>query len=297
MFEIVEKRVLVEEAPRVHLLMVAAPLVAAKTQPGQFVMVRLDETGERIPISISDFDAIGGTITIVVQEVGASTFQMGRMSAGDALADVLGPLGKAADIAKRGTVVCVAGGVAAAIIYPEARRHSEVGNKVISILGARSRSHLFYRQEIEACSDRVMYATDDGTEGHKGFVTELLAQVIGEEPVDEVVAIGPLPMMRAACDVSRGRRIKTVVSLNPIMVDGTGMCGACRVSVGGATRFSCTDGPEFDGHLVDFDLLISRSRQYVAAERVALEEFLRGDAGRVPGSRSGSEGCERCQER
>ncbi|NMB17620.1 MAG: sulfide/dihydroorotate dehydrogenase-like FAD/NAD-binding protein [Firmicutes bacterium] len=281
MYRIVEKR---ELAEKITLFVLDAPFVAANARPGQFVILRVDERGERIPLTIASTE--GGKITIVVQEVGKTTAHLRSKQVGDALADVVGPLGTPADIRQVGTVVCVSGGVGTAIIYPEAKGFKEAGNKVITLMGARSESLLFFTEELAQVSDRVMYATDDGSFGHHGFVTDLLQQLIdGGTTIDQVVAIGPIPMMRATCELTKKHRIKTVVSLNPVMVDGTGMCGACRVTVGGETKFCCTDGPEFDGHQVDFQELAARNSQYVDKERLsfAMHQDERGCGGRCHG--------------
>lgn len=281
MYRIVEKR---ELAEKITLFVLDAPFVAANARPGQFVILRVDERGERIPLTIASTE--GGKITIVVQEVGKTTAHLRSKQVGDALADVVGPLGTPADIRQVGTVVCVSGGVGTAIIYPEARGFKEAGNKVITLMGARSESLLFFTEELAQVSDRVMYATDDGSFGHHGFVTDLLQQLIdGGTTIDQVVAIGPIPMMRATCELTKKHGIKTVVSLNPVMVDGTGMCGACRVTVGGETKFCCTDGPEFDGHQVDFQELAARNSQYVDKERLsfAMHQDERGCGGRCHG--------------
>lgn len=281
MYRIVEKR---ELAEKITLFVLDAPFVAANARPGQFVILRVDERGERIPLTIASTE--GGKITIVVQEVGKTTAHLRSKQVGDALADVVGPLGTPADIRQVGTVVCVSGGVGTAIIYPEARGFKEAGNKVITLMGARSESLLFFTEELAQVSDRIMYATDDGSFGHHGFVTDLLQQLIdGGTTIDQVVAIGPIPMMRATCELTKKHRIKTVVSLNPVMVDGTGMCGACRVTVGGETKFCCTDGPEFDGHQVDFQELAARNSQYVDKERLsfAMHQDERGCGGRCHG--------------
>ncbi|NLA58461.1 MAG: sulfide/dihydroorotate dehydrogenase-like FAD/NAD-binding protein [Firmicutes bacterium] len=260
MFKILEKKA---AAHNVWKYVIAAPDVANKAQPGQFVVLRLHERGERIPISISDWDGDTGTITLIVQAVGHTTRQLAEMNAGDHILDLLGPLGKPAIIEPVGTVACVAGGVGTAIIYPEARRHQEVGNRVLTLVGARSLDHLFYLEELSAISERVMVATDDGSYGHKGFVTDLLRQLVNDGiHLDLVIAVGPIPMMQAVSELTKRHGIKTIVSLNPIMVDGTGMCGACRVRVGDEIRFCCIDGPEFDAHQVDFSSLLRRSHLY-----------------------------------
>ncbi len=260
MFKILEKEAI---AHNVWKYVIAAPDVAKNTQPGQFVVLRLHERGERIPISISDWDGDAGTITLIVQAVGHTTQQLAEMNAGDHILDLLGPLGKPAVIEPVGTVACIAGGVGTAIIYPEARRHQEVGNRVLTLIGARSREHLFYQEELAAISERVLVATDDGSYGHKGFVTDLLRQLIADGiHLDQVIAVGPIPMMEAVSELTKRHDIKTIVSLNPIMVDGTGMCGACRVRVGDEIKFCCIDGPEFDAHQVDFSSLLRRSQLY-----------------------------------
>jgi len=256
-------------APEIKRIIVSAPAIAQKAEPGQFVIVRVYEGGERIPLTISDFDRAAGTISLVVQEVGKTTRLLGSLEAGDNIKDVLGPLGCPAAIEKVGTVVCVAGGVGTAIIYPEARKHKQAGNTVITLVGARTHDLLFYKDELSQVSDELRFATDDGSYGHHGFVTDLLADMLEQRHIDEVIAIGPLPMMKAVSDLTKQYGVKTVVSLNPIMIDGTGMCGGCRVSVGGTTKFACVDGPEFDAHLVDFDELIARTQQYRREERLS----------------------------
>ncbi|MGI6037103.1 MAG: sulfide/dihydroorotate dehydrogenase-like FAD/NAD-binding protein [Limnochordia bacterium] len=267
MFKIVRKEQLAE---KITLLEFEAPLVANKALPGQFVILRAHERGERIPLTIADKDPVGGTVTVVVQQVGYSTTLIGSMEVGQHLTDVLGPLGQPADIRKLGRVVCVSGGVGAAIIYPEAKAYKEAGNEVITLMGARNESLFFFTEELEAVSNQVLYATDDGSRGHHGFVTDILRELITTgPPIDRVVAIGPLPMMRATCQLTKEYNIETIVSLNSIMIDGTGMCGGCRVQVGDEIKFCCTDGPEFDGHLVDFDQLMARNNQYVHLERQA----------------------------
>ncbi|NMB25291.1 MAG: sulfide/dihydroorotate dehydrogenase-like FAD/NAD-binding protein [Firmicutes bacterium] len=257
-------------ASNIDRYIIEAPDVAAKAQPGQFVVLRLHELGERIPISISDWNAKDGTLTLVVQTVGRTTEQMAQLQAGDCIQDVLGPLGNPALIEPVGTVACVAGGVGTAIIYPEAREHHRVGNRVITLVGARSREHLFYQEELAEVSQRLVVATDDGSHGYKGFVTDLLRQVIDDGTyLDQVIAIGPIPMMQAVAELTKRYDIKTVVSLNTIMMDGTGMCGACRVRIGDEIKFCCVDGPEFDAHLVDFEALLQRSRLHERSGQVA----------------------------
>lgn len=259
-------------SPEIKLYKVKSPLIAKKRKAGQFVVVRLDERGERIPLTIADSDPQGGTITLVVQEVGATTKRMGMLREGDQLWDVVGPLGKPTEIEKFGTVVCVGGGVGNAVVYPIAQAMKAAGNRVISIIGARTKDLLVLEEENRAVSDELCVTTDDGSYGRHGFVTDELAKVLQDGPrVDLVVAIGPAIMMKAVCDLTKNHHIRTIVSLNSIMVDATGMCGACRVEVGGKTKFVCVDGPEFDGHQVDFDLLMARLRMYLPEEEQAME--------------------------
>lgn len=268
MFKILEKKVL---SPGVHQYVIDAPLVAKKAQPGEFIILRVDEEGERIPLTIADFDRERGTITIIFQEVGASTQMLGEMQEGDCLADFAGPLGKASHIEKMsGTVVCIGGGIGVAPAYPIARGMKQAGNKVISIAGARTKDLLILEDEMRAATDELYIATDDGSYGTKGFVTDILKKIIDSgEKIAQVIAVGPVVMMRAVAETTRPLNIKTVVSLNPIMVDGTGMCGGCRVSVGDDTKFACVDGPEFDAHLVDFNGLMSRQKMYTKQEKCA----------------------------
>ena len=268
-FTILKKRELV---PTIHQMDVAAPRVAEKAMPGQFVILRIDECGERIPLTIADFDVADGTVTLIFQEIGKTTRQLASLDAGDSIADFAGPLGRASAIESFGTVVCVGGGVGIAPIFPIARGLMEAGNKVISIIGARSADILFWEERMEEASSELYVTTDDGTKGHHGFVTDIVQKVIESgEQVDRVIAIGPPVMMRAVAGVTKPFGVKTVVSLNPIMVDGTGMCGACRVLVGGVTKFACVDGPEFDAHEVDFTLLMSRLAMYLPEEKEALD--------------------------
>ncbi len=268
-FTILKKRKL---APTIHQLDVAAPRVAEKAMPGQFVILRIDECGERIPLTIADFDAADRTVTLIFQEIGKTTRQLASLDAGDSIADLAGPLGRASAIERFGTVVCVGGGVGIAPIFPIARGLTEAGNKVISIIGARSADILFWEERMEEASSKLYVTTDDGTKGHHGFVTDIVQNVIDSgERIDRVIAIGPPVMMRAVAGVTKPFGVKTVVSLNPIMVDGTGMCGACRVLVGGVTKFACVDGPEFDAHEVDFTLLMSRLAMYLPEEKEALD--------------------------
>ncbi len=268
MFKIVKKERLASNIVRLE---VEAPYIARKRKPGQFIVVRVNESGERIPLTIADSDTEKGTITLIVQEVGKTTFLIGDLEEGDAFSDVIGPLGVPTHIEKFGTVVCVGGGVGTAVVYPIAKGMKDAGNRVIFIIGARSKDLLILEDEAKALTDEVIITTDDGSYGKKGFVTDALKEVIDREKVDMVVAIGPAIMMKAVSDLTRGYGIKTIVSLNSIMVDGTGMCGACRVTVAGQTRFACIDGPEFDGHQVDFEELLRRQRMYLEEEKIALQ--------------------------
>ncbi len=273
MFKIVQKQDL---TPVLRLFVMEAPEIARKAMPGQFVIVRLDEQGERIPLTIADFDREAGTVTLVVQEVGASTRQMGLLQTGEALRDLVGPLGRPSEIEKYGTVVCVGGGVGIAPIYPIARALKEHGNQVISIIGARSENLLFWEEKMRAVSDELIVCTDDGSYGRFALVTAPLKELLeAGRPVDLVFAIGPAIMMKFSCKTTQPFGVRTLVSINSIMVDGTGMCGACRISVGGKTRFACVDGPDFDGHQVDWDLLLERQRQYLDEEKLAAEKFER----------------------
>jgi len=257
-----------------HLFKVAAPNVAKKAQPGQFVVVRIDERGERIPLTIADWDEDEGSVTIVFMEVGTTTARLALLEAGDSIADFVGPLGLPAHIENFGTVVCVAGGVGAAPIAPIARALKKEGNKIFSILGARSKDLLFWEDELRSVSDQLIVTTDDGSYGRKGVVTEPLKELLESgDKVDRVIAIGPSIMMKFCAKTTEPFGVKTIVSLNPIMVDGTGMCGCCRVSVGGVTKFTCVDGPDFDGHQVDWDLLFARQRIYLDEEKRSFEQW------------------------
>lgn len=266
-------------AQRIVKLVVEAPAIAAKAQPGHFVVVRLSERSERIPLTIADFDRAKGTITLIIQEVGKSTALINRMEPGDSFLDILGPLGTPYPIEKIGTVVGVAGGLGAAPLYPKVKALYEAGNKVIVILGAQRQELLILMDELKAVSHEFIVTTDDGSYGIKGLVTEPLRQVLAREKVDEVIAIGPVPMMDACVKVTKERDIKTVVSLNAIMVDGTGMCGGCRVTVGGESKFCCVDGPAFDGLKVDFAELRQRQRYYREQEQQAYHQCQHGTEG------------------
>jgi len=265
-----------ELAPNIKLFEIDQPLIARKVQPGQFVVIRHNEKGERIPLTVADYDRDRGTITIIFQEVGKSTYQMGELNVGDTLLDVVGPLGQPSEIANYGTVVCIGGGVGIAPVYPITRALKAAGNHTIAIIGARTKELLFWEERFREISHELYITTDDGSYGRKGFVSDELQRLIDDGyKIDRVWAIGPAIMMKVVCDVTRPHQIKTIVSLNPIMVDGTGMCGACRVEVGGETKFTCVDGPEFDGHLVDFDLLMKRQSIYKEQEKLALDLYLK----------------------
>jgi len=253
---------------------VLAPKIAAKAKSGQFIIVRLDESSERIPLTIADYDREAGTITMIFQPVGFSTNALKTLEEGDAILDVVGPLGEASEIQNFGTVVCIGGGVGIAPVYPIARDLKAAGNRVISIIGARNEDLLFWRDKMGAISDELLIATDDGSAGIKGFVTDVLLDVMSKEEVSRVWAIGPMIMMKAVANTTRPSGVKTIVSLNPIMVDGTGMCGGCRVKIGNETKFACVDGPEFDGHLVDFDLSMTRAGVYKDIEKEATENHV-----------------------
>jgi ferredoxin/flavodoxin---NADP+ reductase len=255
---------------------VKAPLVAKNCQPGQFIILRIDEEGERIPLTIADFNRQQGSILLIFQEVGATTRQLGALAVGQAILDIAGPLGKPSEIENFGTVVCIGGGIGVAPVYPIARAYKQAGNKVISIIGARNRDLLIMEKLMREVSDELYITTDDGSAGRKGLVIDPLKEMIDAgNAIARVIAIGPMIMMKSVSEVTRPYGIHTIVSLNPIMVDGTGMCGGCRCSVGGATKFACVDGPEFDGHQVDFVGLMSRSRMYKEQENT--ERHCKGD--------------------
>ena len=261
-------------APDIHLFKVYAPAIAKKAQAGQFVVIRIDEKGERIPLTIADWDVEEGSVTIVFMEVGTTTRRLALLKAGDSITDFIGPLGLPTHIEKFGAVVCVAGGFAVATIVPIARAMREKGNKVISIMGARSKNLIFWEDKLRSVSDQLIVTTDDGSYARKGLVTEPLKELLeGNERIDRVIAIGPTNMMKFSSKTTEPFGVKTIVSLNPIMVDGTGMCGCCRVSVGGVTKFVCVDGPDFDGHQVDWDLLLARQRTYLDEEKLSFEEW------------------------
>ena len=270
--------------PTTFLWDVNAPDVARAARPGHFVMARIDEHGERIPLTVADFNAERGTVTVVMQAVGKTTFEMLALREGDTILDFIGPLGLPSHIRKLdGTVVLVGGGLGVAPIYPQLRAYKEAGNRTVSIVGFRNRDLVFWEEQFRECSDELIVTTDDGSYGRHGFVTHALADVLASEKnVSEVVAIGPIPMMKACCEVTRPFGIPTVVSLNSIMVDGTGMCGSCRVTVGGKMKFACVDGADFDGHLVNFDELQLRQKRFAREEKAAMERF-RGESAKLAG--------------
>jgi ferredoxin--NADP+ reductase len=257
-------------SPNVTRLVLEAPRIAEIRQPGQFVIVHLGRGAERIPLTIADGDAEAGTISLVIQAIGKSTTDLVELQPGDAIADVAGPLGKPTDLPEHGHAVCVGGGVGTAVILPIAQELHRRGVQVTSIIGGRSQEWVILEPELAKCGT-VVACTDDGSYGRPGFVTQALADVIAGGGIDEVFAVGPVPMMRAVAEMTRPAGLKTTVSLNPVMVDGTGMCGGCRVTVGGETRYACVDGPEFDGHDVDFRELSDRLSTYRPFEQMAME--------------------------
>jgi len=261
-----------ELSPQVKFIEVCAPEIAQKAKPGQFVMLRLDEDGERFPLTLVNWDKRKGTISLIFQEVGVSTKKLGKLPVKNTISNVAGPLGNPSEIKSLGLVVIVCGGVGTAAAYPIAKGFKEAGNRVISIIGARSKDLLILEDEMREVSDELYISTDDGSKGHKGFVSEVLNQLIEKGyPINIVYAIGPPLMMKAASNVTKPHCIKTMVSLNPIMVDGMGMCGACRVTVGDQTKFACVDGPEFDASIVDFAELVKRLKIYPEEEKLAAQ--------------------------
>jgi ferredoxin--NADP+ reductase len=270
-YEILTKE---ELAPVTKLYEVRAPAVAHKARAGQFVIVRIHEEGERIPLTIADYDRERGTITLVVQEVGKSTMEMDTFHVGDHFASFIGPLGLPSETEDFGTVLCVGGGVGIAPIYPIARDLKEAGNTVLSVIGARNKDLLFWEEKMRAVSDELVVCTDDGSYGRKALVTIPMKEFLeAGRPIEQIWAIGPAIMMKFCALTTQPFGVPTIVSLNSIMVDGTGMCGACRVEVGGQTRFVCVDGPEFDGHEVDWDQLLARQRIYLDQEQQAVEKW------------------------
>lgn len=269
MYEILKKRRLSEN---VVLMVIDAPYVAKKVEPGQFIILRVDEEGERIPLTVAEYDREQGTITIIFQEVGGTTMQLGTMNEGDCLHDFVGPLGRASELEGLKRVAVVGGGLGCAIAYPQAKKLHEMGAEVDLIAGFRNKDIIILEDEMRAASTNLYICTDDGSNGNKALVTDILKQQIESgKQYDAVIAIGPMIMMKFVCLTTKPYGIKTIISMNSIMVDGTGMCGGCRVTVGGETKFACVDGPDFDGHLVDFDEAMRRSKMYKPQEQAAIE--------------------------
>jgi len=261
-------------APGIKRFEIEAPRIARKQRPGQFVIIRVNETGERIPLTIEKSDPEKGTVNIVVQSIGKTTHLLNSLETGDSILDIVGPLGKPSEIENFGTVVVMGGGVGTAMAYPSASALKKAGNRVITIIGGRNKDLVILENEMREVSDTVFVTTDDGSYGDKGLVTDKLKQLIDNGTrIDEVLAVGPIPMMKAVADMTRKEHIKTIVSLNPIMIDGTGMCGGCRVLVEGKSEFACVDGPEFDAHRVDFAVLVQRNAMYREAEKRSMEDY------------------------
>lgn len=271
MFEILRREELAGGS--VVLNEISAPRIAKKARPGQFVILKATETGERIPLTMAETDPKKGTITIIYQVVGKSTMLFKTLQVGDRYQDVIGPLGQPTHLEKVGNVICVGGGTGVAVLHPITRALKDLGNNVTAIIGARTKELLILEDKMRAASHRLFVCTDDGSYGHHGFVTDVLKDLLQKEDIQLVVAIGPVPMMKYCCQITKEYGIKTIVSLNAIMVDGTGMCGCCRVSIDGEIRFACVDGPEFDGHKVDFDELQKRLLSYRQEEQLAIEHF------------------------
>lgn len=270
MYKILEKSIL---NPQVKKMVVEAPHVVRHALPGQFIILRIDENGERIPLTIADMDKEKKTVTIIFQEVGKTTAQLGALNAGDSLQDFVGPLGTPSHLDGYKKAVVIGGGLGTAIAYPQAKALHEKGAEVTTIIGFRNKDLILLEDELKKCSSHLYVTTDDGSNGTKGFVSDILKQLLeGGNTYDLVIAIGPLVMMKAVSNVTRPYGIKTIVSMNPVMVDGTGMCGGCRVSVGGKTKFACVDGPDFDGHEVDFDEAMRRSSMFGAMEKESLSK-------------------------
>lgn len=288
MYDILEKEDLAEVITK---LVIKAPPIAEKILPGQFIILRVNEEGERIPLTVFSADPAQGTVTVIFQKVGKTTMHLGMLGKGDSLSSVTGPLGNPTHIAKFGTVVSVSGGVGTAIGYPVTKALKEAGNHVISILGARSADLLLLEEDLRAVSDEFYVCTDDGSKGRKGFVSDQLQILIDEgKKIDLVIAVGPLPMMKVISDLTRPYKIKTIVSLDSIMIDGTGMCGGCRVRVGGQTKFACMDGPEFDAHEVDWSILRDRKQIYLEEEKISKELFLKQHACHLDKAEEGKQG-------
>jgi len=271
MFKVVKREEMAEGT--VILNEIEAPAIAKKAKPGQFVILKANETGERIPLTMAETDPEKGTITIIYMVVGKSTALFKELQVGDGYQDVIGPLGKATHLEKVGKVVCVGGGTGVAVLHPITRALKEIGNHVTCIIGARTKDLLILEEQMKSASHDLRVCTDDGSYGHHGFVTEVMKEILEDGDVQLVVAIGPVPMMKAATSITKEYGVKTLVSLNPIMIDGTGMCGGCRVTVGGKTRFACVDGPEFDGHQVNFDELMTRLQAYIEDEKNSYDHY------------------------
>jgi ferredoxin/flavodoxin---NADP+ reductase len=263
--------------PDTYRMDILAPRAAHRAAPGQFVMLRATQDGERIPLTIADCDSVKGVVTIIFQVVGYTTKALAAMAPGQSLADFLGPLGKPAELPQKGHVLCVGGGVGVAVIYPEVKELFRRGVDVDVIIGARNEGLIILEEECKAVCSRLFITTDDGTKGRKGLVTDVLKELLEKEKYDEVIAIGPVVMMKFVSRMTKEFGVKTTVSMNPLMVDGTGMCGCCRVSVGGEVRYACVDGPEFDGHLVDFDEAMKRLTSYREEEKAALRRHACGE--------------------
>lgn len=291
MFKIVHAEFL---APGIKRFVIEAPRIARKQKPGQFVILRIYEEGERIPVTIENSDPAHGTVNIVVQAAGKTTHLLNSLETGDSILDVVGPLGKPSEIMNYGTVVVVGGGVGTAMAYPTAAALKKAGNRVLSIVGARTKDLVILEPEMRAVSDALLITTDDGSYVEKGLVTDKLRQFIQNGThIDLVLAVGPIPMMKAIAEVTRTENIRTIVSLNPIMIDGTGMCGGCRVLIDGKSEFACVDGPEFDAHRVNFEVLVQRNAMYREAEQRSMSEYKQtSEAARLAG-----QGCAAARER
>jgi len=263
-YKIISKK---ELCPNQYEITIEAPFVVKNAKAGQFIIFRAEANGERVPLTIADVDKEKGLLTIVYMAVGYSTKKLAALNVGDEIPDIVGPLGVATHVEKLGTIICVAGGYGAAPCYLIAKAFKDAGNKVYMVMGARNKNLIFWQDKMKNACDELFITTDDGTLGRQGFVTGVVEELINKEKIDEIIAVGPMPMMRAVCNLTKDKQIKTIVSMNPIMVDGTGMCGACRLTVGGETKFACVDGPDFDGHLVDFDEVIARTSIYKDQEK------------------------------
>lgn len=271
MYKIVRREILAEDS---DLFEIYAPEIAKKAKAGQFVIIKINETGERIPLTLADFDAKKGTITLVALRVGKTTHLLSTLKAEDEILDVVGPLGNPTEIDNYGRVICVGGGLGIATIITICKALKDAGNYVTGIIGARTKNLIIFEDKLRGICNELYVSTDDGSYGHHGFVTDILKKLLDEDnPIDAIWAIGPAIMMKFVCKTTESYKIKTIVSLNPIMVDGTGMCGACRVEVDDKTKFTCVHGPEFDGHKVNWDLLLSRQQMYLNSEKLSLDEF------------------------